>query len=651
MADITRSYTVHELNQLSEEQVWNLPDGGLYLTYDDGTTEIVNTRTTIYTWYLWELFRKFPGVKIQHKHHTDSLGNYNKGGHTNLGTRLIWDTFYNYPKADHLTIWEIARAWYVATNKWYNAQRPRLTAYTTSMDILDSVRLLSNPGLVEPRELFEKGEITSKECHRQITDFLRSGHLSLDGNMIALNMRAGSIDPRQVMQVLAPRYVRDIDGVSFTEPVMRGYAQGYNRLFDKFVESCTASVAQYMIKSPLETSEYNNRMCQLAVFILQGITYGDCGTQSTTEWIVHEEDLEILRGSNYVENGSLIPISEDDTHLIGQTIQLRTLRDCRHSHTGKPCSACAGISGIITPPNAAFGNYLTLDINSDISQTILSTKHVLSSAINTILAFTAADRRFIQTNSVEPNAIHFNPEILDGNWAIRIQQVDAKCINDINNTRSVRQLEPARVTECDMVQFVRYDRHGAIAETHNVQTRLGGAGSPLSSEMLEYMRDNPWGIVGKAYEITLKGWDNAKPFMRSTRRGDDIMGTMEVFKNFIHSNNVTGYKRLADQAGWTQALQAFHEIMRGRIQYNIKQLEIFVYCLSAYMGGDITKDPYRLPKPEEESVFIGLKEAVKSRGVGAALGFEAQKSLFFDISQFTNNEQSVPGSAMDSIWG
>ena len=70
----------------------------------------------------------------------------------------------------------------------------------------------------------------------------------------------------------------------------------------------------------------------------------DCGTEHYVNYDVKDKKyLDLVVSKNMIlPNGKLVEIKPTDTHLIGQTIKIRSIVCCAHHDRHKVCKACYG---------------------------------------------------------------------------------------------------------------------------------------------------------------------------------------------------------------------------------------------------------------------------------------------------------------------
>lgn len=644
-----REFHVRDIMAMAKDRVWELPDGGLWLTFDNDERVKVPTRSTIESSYYWKLALEWPGLEITKRHHL-MFGDYQDGTHCDLSSKVYWDVFFGHHKEfmrgeGQETIWAMSKRIYQISNELYNDYITMLGEHCTSMDIEDIVEILDHPTVVEGKKEFEDGLVIADVSHDKVYGLMKTDDPKLQKNEIVRGCKADILNRRQITQVIGGRaFVPDINGETCKTPIYVGYADGLDSIYDRFRESRTASISLYMASGPLEQSEYNNRMCQFLCGVIAGVHYGDCGGQIVMPWLVEEGDLKALAGKYHMVDDNPVMLTGIENELVGTKINIRSITTCTHTDPTRPCSVCVGFNALTTPPGTNLGHHLSTEPLARISQTILSTKHVLASTKSVHLDINKTNAAFLRLDPEKPQNVFFNSTIAKDNYGLRIAQEDAAFINDVKSVDDISELTAARITALQNVQLVQYSRGGTIRAVHDINLSIGGKGSPLTLEFLDYMKGLEWEVVGQSIEVSLKDWDIGVPFVTTPRRGEDIMTILRTTSGFLHSPNEANMARAVDSKTPAEACRALLDVMSAKIHVNFTHVEVFVRALMA--AGD---ESYALPRGGEPFRFIRLKEAIQKRGLGAALAFEGTSDILLTSGSYLRHKDVLPGHPLDAF--
>lgn len=652
-----RDYTAMEIAAMTKEQVFALPEGGLRITFCNGERVICKTTAVAESRFYWQLFIEYNVTGILPKHF---VGNqYSTSVHLKIAGETFWTVFMNtigqlQPGQGLDVFWELSRRIYQVGNEIYNHSVVHDAEHMSSLDIMDLIEILEHPTVASAKEMYARDEITVDEAHNIIYAFMESDDVSLIENEVARCVRCGIYSRRQIVQMIGPRaIIPDINGEAFKTPIEPGYVEGLNTYYDRAIESRTASIAYANAKGPLEDSQYNNRQCQLMGGVIRTIHPGDCGSKHPIPWQIKDKDaLSRVTGKFHIdENGVPILLKGDEEHLIGTTLKIRSITTCQHHDSTSPCSICLGLSAWTTPPDTVPGHHLMIAPLAQISQTILSTKHVISSTKCLFIDIDSSNSKWLAHNPenfqevILKKAVSKNERI-----AIRVPVHEAMFINDVISASSPELLVPSRITEISNLQVMVYGEDNAVKMNYDLDVSVASLGCPLSYEFLVHARNNSWELIGDYLEFDMTDWDHSFPLVISPRRGDDIMSILRDVEGFLHSFNKPGVIRAVDQRTPGDAIDALLTLMLKKIDVNFVNVEVFVRALMSRID-EMGRPTYELPVGGEPFMFITMKDAILNRSVGAALGFERQDSFLLNPASFNRQDMAVAGSELDALYG
>lgn len=206
-----------------------------------------------------------------------------------------------------------------------------------------------------------------KEYTPGITELLKSGYAIKQDQMVNI---FGGID-------LIPR-IHEMDEM-FPRAVDTKWLDGLRSKDQFFMAANINAYSLYMTKSVIEQSGVVNKT---AAMIAQDCTIveKDCGSVNYQEYAIEDmDDLKTLR-FKYMLNpqGKLEEITLNHTHLIGQTVKVRSIFKCASKHGGV-CETCFGASAKWNKSTKYYRKDLGVEFTkmeiTPPSQDIMSTKH------------------------------------------------------------------------------------------------------------------------------------------------------------------------------------------------------------------------------------------------------------------------------------
>ena len=164
---------------------------------------------------------------------------------------------------------------------------------------------------------------------------------------------------------------------------------GCNDLLTYYLEAHSGRVAQIIIDNNVGDSGYFARLLGLNnidTSIYPDPNY-DCGTKNFVPFYIKDESrLKLINQRYYrlVENGMEYCITENDRHLVGKTILLRSPMTCASHAAGKGiCYKCYGRLAHIIKLICA-GKISAELLSSVLTQKMLSAKHLLEAAVKAL---------------------------------------------------------------------------------------------------------------------------------------------------------------------------------------------------------------------------------------------------------------------------
>lgn len=176
---------------------------------------------------------------------------------------------------------------------------------------------------------------------------------------------------------------QDIDKSILPVIIKQGWIHGMKSNSEFYVESVSTRNSIIVKKEAVPDSGYLSRKVNIScLYTHLDSKIFDCGTTHYLSYFVQNEThLKILEGKYMLidPNGPILQdISVTDTHLIGQTIKIRSHTKCISGHkVGKVCSVCLG-NKHLSLKNARIGGLVSIKLINPITQLGMSSKHAQS---------------------------------------------------------------------------------------------------------------------------------------------------------------------------------------------------------------------------------------------------------------------------------
>lgn len=640
------------------EQLWDILDGPMVLQFDDGEIE-TNAHETLYSSYAWDAHRKYPGAPLLKAHHVNTLLNgarLNSGTHLSLIGRAVWHVYDHVsmsldPQSKLKLRYELAEMAYRITNAMYNDLSYRLEAHVMSLDILDFHQVYTHPKIEKMRKELTPTYESIANSYKTITDVLRNDTL-MYGNTLSKFSRSSLASENQMHQCLGPRgFITDTDSLQFETPVLRSYSEGLRNFYDSAIESRSAAKSLFFSKAPLQDTEYFSRRLQLVAMSLENLHHTDCGTGRYMRWTVrgketldgktvYDGDLKLLVGKYYKdeETGQLKQIQASDTHLVGKKIEMRSVLHCAHPDPRGVCSVCFGGMSDSIPPNSNLGHMCSTFLTQKSSQSVLSVKHLDSSATVESIVLSDSDKQYLKVAD-DGNSYLLADRLKGKKISLVIPAARAANITDVRDAENVHQLVITRISELEEIGIIVNDGK-VISEGPAINVTVERRQASMTYEMLQHIRDNGWSVDDYGnYVIDMKGWDWSVPILtlplkhfNMSDHSKDIAKLLEgsVKEIMVRDRYVNPDSMLGE----------LFTLVNRKLSVNIAPLEVTFYTAMIVSAESCD---YSLPKPWQMGGVGVMKKTMIYRSLAAAMAFENHVKVILNPESFalTNRVEHV----------
>lgn len=649
---IRREYTAREIAAMSDDQLNQLPKGGLWIQFDNNAKVKCKTYKTVYTAPFWSFIVKHGG-RILPRHSMFKMDGddvieavYTTSTHLTLSELAFWDTFYEGDTTPE-RFWQMSEDIYLATNRIYNFNVRYDLRFMSTLSLNDVMQVMKHPKIRQFKKDWLDKKISLEECHDGCYKVLETDTEYFKDNDIHRSVRCQLLSKTQVKQMIGPRgNVPDITSEAFPHIIEAGYYERLNYAYDSIVDSKSASIALYMQGGPLEDSEYNNRCCQLACTYIRRVVYRDCGSRSGLTMVVKDKAmLKALVGKNALTNEGEYRIKGNEESLIGKTITVRSMATCMEKEQGVKCSHCIGQTAYTIPPNASPGLILIIDPLGQISQTILSTKHVLSNVIALTLDLDNVAKRYMHLHEDNKFVVMLNDDLDYQNTKLRVHHSEAQFLSDLDRVDDAGKINITAISDIFQMAFVRTDGN-VTKDIKLVDTSVSGVGSCFTPEALRYIKAVGWKVVGDMLEIDLSDWNSADPLLVTKRVSQDVTETLRQFRSFINPPDDPKKrigKTILDCGSVEEAVDQLYTVLSAKLRVSTVQMETFVTALMA------NPDNWLLPRGDEPYRFVSLNNSLMNRSAVVTLGYQYQLQYITKPETYLKDKNTIPPHEFDGL--
>lgn len=627
------------LLKYSTEELTDILTGFFSVTFEDDVTIETNYREILYSSYLWDIHRAYPNIPIlstDHVQNATTNGVLTSGTYRKLLNLSYWRVRDTYNLKYEEDVDKLNKLVYDTVGNMYNCLINLVADHVTSIDLVDFMEVQLHPKLWDAMDKVTEQRDTIEHAHKVVIDVV-SEETSLVNNALAKAARCGAVNKNQLEQCLGPRgFVTEVDSKILPVPVTRSFTQGMYDIYNLAAESRSAAKALYFSKVPLQDSETFAKQLQLITMVVENLHKGeDCGSKNLFTWslvkpakyddtgrMIRKSDLHHLQGKNYLntETGELETVTLDMTHLIGTSIQFRTIQFCEHPDKHGVCEVCFGGLSDSIVESANLGNEITKPITTQSTQSVLSVKHLDSSSKTEKVELPSDIAHFFRArNSIEllvgksftkTTKLAISPDYILG-------------INDIKTVNNAAQLVPSRVSLIRDITIIDSISPSLPPITINASLDSSKRIPILTKECLTYMKKYGWEIDSNgAVILSFEHWNRKDPLFLYPEVEYSYGAHSNEISRIINGGEKATSKTNSDPSS---TLALLHDLINSKLDINIIAIETVVYALSS----PTEEDNFDLVRhyPIDERCIKPLLSTLFGRSLSAGMGYQRQAEL------------------------
>ena len=648
------TYTAHEVVNLTHEEALNLPEIHEIL-FPDGRRLVTSFEETYYTYTFWEIFRAYSKTEIKLEHHVSSvLKNkpLNANTHTTLCSRILKSVveeeglFYPIQKEPLLKM--IYEQISTAMSRCSLVSEECVT----SIDILDFIQITKHPeiqalrdeAIADPQNKIQYAYAKTIELIESLPEF--------DENGLAIAVRSKMVKNNQVNQCVMLRgFPTEVDGAIFPTAVFSNYTLGNTSLYDFVSDSRTAAKSHFYSDTALKDSEYMARKFQLFTTTVESIVYEDCGSTQHETWVVrgpeydktgtptYNGDLPMLIGKYYLEEGfpGYKVIDGSETHLYGKTISFRSVLHCKASNPHTVCHICAGKLSENISRFANIGHLGGVSSTKDLTQSILSIKHVNTSSLGVKVLLKDHERKYMNTGK-DGAGFYLNLKLKELNPKLLINSEEAQGLVDLSINEGIENITLTRISALRLVGLSTYI--GGRESVVTLEVEQKSKPSLISREFLHYIKETGYETDSNGnFVIDMSKWDYDEPLFVMPNKEESFVDLSAAVDILVRSSQKQLKKRIVQNAA-SSLLHEFFDLINSKLSINILALEIIVYALMVE-----SKTSYALARHGSEPVLGTGQLLTIHRSLGPALAYQEQHDTLSDPISFFKGTR--PDNPMD----
>ena len=642
------------LTQTTADLLIHLPKRFI-LVFDDGDGFQTTRKKTYFSSYFWDVLRAYPNTPILGRHHVHSIlketGLLNAGVQLQLSEEIVRDVIETYQLDSPEEREPLNRMLYVVSNNIHNIVAQDAERYVAPIDILDAIELMDHPEIRNAVAIATPHQAAMENIDRAV-GFAIKNDPSMRNNALVRAVQSKMVNFQQVCQSVGARqFPTEVDGKIFKVPVMASYVGGLRNLYEYAADSRGAAKALFNAEAPLQDAEYFARRLQLLAMVVERIHNSDCGSTKYLPWIVkppifdekknviYAGDLSFMTGKYFLDETGrhLIEITGNNPELYGKTILLRSVIYCKHTNPHEVCKVCFGGLSRNVSRFANLGHLCAATMTQQTSQSVLSTKHLVSSGVGAPIILTITSSKYFNLTQ-HKNAYIFKQELLEDSVKVVVARDEAIGLIDILNMPNLDDINPIRVSSLTWIDIIVTKRGASHSES--VELQQGNRRAVLTVDFIKFIKQNRWtSDEHNNFVFDLKNWD----FTQSAFSLPDMEYSYSEHSHEIAKKIESNMKNITDRENPQSpaaTLEQLFDLVNSKLSVNLAALEVIVY--SSMLP---SKNNFSLARNAESPVLGVAKQIIANRSLGAGYAFERHKDLITDPQSMTARNR--PSSLFD----
>jgi len=609
----------------------------LILVYEDGVEVKATANEVIMIRYIIGIFNILGDLPIVYKYHLTNFysnGTYVAKSINKLYEKVLTDftsniTANNINKKYLEVVYEEMQH---IINIIFNELVHGKIEYATSLNIEDFLEIQMDKRLLESIKVVDKDKTLDNinKSYAVLDTVIRDEKYK--NNVIARSYIAKTVNPNQVKQMLASRgYVTEIDSSIFKIPISSSFTLGLNNIYDLAIESRSGAKALFLSNRAIQEAEYFAREMQLVTMYISKLVHTDCGSKDYVNWLVRDDsytgksDLSNIVGKYYLneQTGKEEVITMNSTHLIGKTIKLRSVSNCRLARKDHVCSKCFGDLSYGIFENTSLGHICSTTLTQKISQAILSTKHLTSSATSSNVHIDDIAKKYFSVKN--KNGLALRTAVLGkarSKMSFIINQSEGFGLKDINSNTSLYKLNLARVSRLISIT-IRIEHDSGAIEDIPIMVKQANRFGNFTHIFLKHVMKTGYTLnENDDYVIDMSTFKSTDPIITLPQVEFNFLTlAMSIKKEFKSMEIVKGsYSKETPES----LLQKVFDLVNFKLDVNLAVIEVIV---AAFTIMDLKNDNYDLGRNSPDPQLSKISDILANRSLGGSLPHEKTKPM------------------------
>lgn len=593
------------------------PIGWVTVEFDDGPEDHPIQLVLLHL-PVWEILRKL-NRPVCKRHILHGLENFSKSSCINMLTQIYLEICTNStPEIVDEFVWAV----WETINDIDDFGTMELAEFHGTLSLVDLVEIVTDPKLKDIVHLDLNPKFGTDVIEMKMSD-AKSRLCKLLGTRGALKnqslldyQQSDILNANQIPQVMIAFGLRtEPNDVVIPRPVMGSALSGMKDIVDLSIEQQGARKAAIMNHEAIKTSQYWGRKLHLLVCDIAKVYEEDCGTPLTLIMNITASNKNNFIGK-FIQHsdGSLeLLTAKSVKNYIDQAVNMRSVMCCRH--TDGVCKYCAGLltRNITTGLNLGINSAATLV--SQVSQMILSTKHLIKT-LSQIYQLAIMSKEMFERKD---DGIHLLESIRkqEDEWFLGIYYDDLYGgQGDLLQLENGMTIPEERFSNIHMLLVKESD--GQMKELNMV---VDGQSPFLTFEFLLYMKDRYKDLIvdENVIWVPMKGMPRL-PVFRTAIINDSMFAYVKSVIKFLENGMLTKYKDCA------AALEHFSFLAWSKVpKINILHLEVI---LRSHMVTNQYDWSIPVLHDTQKVMFQQTVDIIQNRTFSAFYALQGHKKIF-----------------------
>lgn len=623
------TYTISQF-MFKPWNVWPCSENETFkVELQDGVVFETNTAKMEVSSMFWEFYKHYKLLKTKPEHFITKAPISNKDIET-LQSIFIKDIHETYKSRGYCKEekWKILES---VCEKIYNTSILEYGEYLVSAGSMELSEIYNHPEITKIRNNIKKNSRSIMDAQKKTLQIMKTCP-TLDRNPFIIDLRTGNVKSEQFLQVILIRgFNTDLDDYIYKVPIMGNYFKGLTDPAEVLMESTLSGKALLHQGTPLEQTEYANRMIQQSSAHVDLLIKGDCGSQSYAKMKVSTDLFNVMSGLHYLgEHGKLKILTEDDDDLIGTTQEFRVAFYCKYRDQQCVCETCYGELAHSVPYGSNIGTIAATNSNSEVSQRVLKVKHSEDSADIEPINITNRAMEYINL-SEDGEDIHVDQSLGVRDIKILVPTIPKDKINygskiPVLNKNDISEGNIFTITEFDTISFEHPSEDGKRPISYHISVSRGNRRASLSVEFLNYMIDEGITVNDRGvYVVSLKNWNHNNPVFKLPRLHLSMRDFANEVLTFIRSSsadtstNLSQSKQLRQYDDPTIALVDLAELFNSKVTVHMTHISVVMLSMMVSRDGSYG---YSTPPLGVPTRFATYNEIQTNRSLGSLFAYQ-----------------------------